>query len=225
MLFGPRPRTGRSDTELTFHPGVPMDVRSLSRSRADERRSRRADPRSDRGFAAWATLAAVALLAACGGGDETTEDASSAAAEGDAVCAEIVAYDSTAVRETESGLGILDLSEGSGRAVEPGDTLRVHYTGCLTDGTRFDSSYDRGTPFGTGRPFVVGEGQVITGWDEGIPGMRPGGERILVIPSELAYGERGAGGGVIPPNATLVFRVELVGYGQSAVSDTTAGEG
>ncbi|MFW6192476.1 MAG: FKBP-type peptidyl-prolyl cis-trans isomerase [Gemmatimonadota bacterium] len=164
---------------------------------------------------------------ACGGGDEVEEDAPAAEAEADVACAELVAYDSADVRTTDSGLGVLEISEGSGRAVEAGDTLRVHYTGCLTDGTRFDSSYDRGTPFGSERPFVVGDGQVIQGWDEGLPGMRPGGERLLVIPSELAYGERGAGGGVIPPNATLVFKIELVGYGQEASTDsaTTGAEG
>jgi FKBP-type peptidyl-prolyl cis-trans isomerase len=167
----------------------------------------------------------VLLATAGGGGEEVEEDAAAAGAEADVACAELVDYDSADVRTTDSGLGVLEISEGSGRAVEAGDTLRVHYTGCLTDGTRFDSSYDRGEPFGSGqRPFVVGQGQVIQGWDEGIPGMRPGGERLLVIPSELAYGERGAGGGVIPPNATLVFKVELVGYGQEVSTDTAATE-
>lgn len=186
-------------------------------------RSRKAPTTSGRRPGPWTLMAALALLAGgCGGGEEVEEEAPAASAEADVACAELVDYDSAEVRTTDSGLGVLEISEGSGRAVEAGDTLRMHYTGCLTDGTRFDSSYDRGTPFGSGRPFVVGQGQVIQGWDEGIPGMRPGGERLLVIPSELAYGERGAGGGVIPPNATLVFKVELVGYGQEASTDTTA---
>lgn len=187
-------------------------------------RSREAPPTSGRGPGPWTLMAAVVLLASgCGGGEEVEEDAPAAGAEADVACAELVDYDSADVTTTDSGLGVLEISEGSGGAVEAGDTLRVHYTGCLTDGTRFDSSYDRGQPFGSGQQlFVVGQGQVIQGWDEGIPGMRPGGERLLVIPSELAYGERGAGGGVIPPNATLVFKVELVGYGQEASTDTTA---
>lgn len=187
-------------------------------------RSRETPPTSGTGPGSWAVMtAAVLLVTACGGGEEVEEDAAAAEAEADVACAELVDYDSADVRTTDSGLGVLEISEGSGRAVEAGDTLRVHYTGCLTDGTRFDSSYDRGAPFGSGqRPFVVGEGQVIQGWDEGIPGMRPGGERLLVIPSDLAYGERGAGGGVIPPDATLVFKVELVGYGQEVATDTTA---
>lgn len=191
-------------------------------------RSREAPPTSGRGLGPWTVTTVMLLFAsACGGGDELEEDAPAAEAEADVACAELVAYDSADVRTTDSGLGVLEISEGSGRAVEAGDTLRVHYTGCLTDGTRFDSSYDRGTPFGSERPFVVGDGQVIQGWDEGLPGMRPGGERLLVIPSELAYGERGAGGGVIPPNATLVFKIELVGYGQEASTDsaTTGAEG
>lgn len=166
-------------------------------------------------------MTVAALLVACGGGEEAEEEASAAGAATDAACAEITGYDPASLRTTDSGLGILEISEGSGRAVEAGDTLRVHYTGCLTDGTKFDSSYDRGAPFGSESPFVVGEGQVIQGWDEGIQGMRAGGERLLVIPPELGYGERGAGG-VIPPDATLVFRVELVGFGQGVGPDTSA---
>ena len=106
---------------------------------------------------------------------------------------------------TASGLKYVDLAEGSGTAAKAGDQVVVHYTGWLTDGTKFDSSLDRDEPF----VFPLGNGQVIPGWDEGVAGMKPGGKRQLQIPSDLAYGARGAGG-VIPPNATLVFEVELL---------------
>ncbi len=106
---------------------------------------------------------------------------------------------------TESGLKYYDMVEGSGAAAEAGQQVVVHYTGWLTDGTKFDSSLDRGDPF----VFGLGQRQVIPGWDEGVADMKPGGQRQLVIPSELAYGAAGAGG-VIPPNATLIFEVELV---------------
>jgi FKBP-type peptidyl-prolyl cis-trans isomerase len=102
-------------------------------------------------------------------------------------------------------LQIEDLETGNGKEVTPQTKVSVHYTGWLTDGTKFDSSKDRGTPF----EFVVGAGQVIQGWDQGLVGMKEGGKRKLTIPSELGYGERGAGG-VIPPNATLVFEIELL---------------
>ncbi|MFM8559648.1 MAG: FKBP-type peptidyl-prolyl cis-trans isomerase, partial [bacterium] len=99
-----------------------------------------------------------------------------------------------------------DLVVGNGTMAEPGMNVSVHYTGWLTDGTKFDSSVDRGQPF----QFQLGAGQVIRGWDEGVKGMRIGGKRKLTIPSDMGYGARGAGG-VIPPNATLVFDVELLG--------------
>jgi peptidylprolyl isomerase len=111
--------------------------------------------------------------------------------------------------ETESGLKIYDLEEGTGDAVQQGQAVRVHYTGWLEDGTKFDSSYDRGEPF----EVVVGIGQVIPGWDEGLTGMKEGGRRQLVIPPELAYGEQGSGS--IPPNATLIFDIELIGIDES----------
>ena len=109
---------------------------------------------------------------------------------------------------TASGLHYLDLAVGEGDEAQAGQDVRVHYTGWLTDGTKFDSSVDRGQPF----EFSLGAGMVIRGWDEGVAGMRVGGKRKLKIPPELGYGARGAGG-VIPGGATLIFEVELLGVG------------
>jgi FKBP-type peptidyl-prolyl cis-trans isomerase FkpA len=107
----------------------------------------------------------------------------------------------------------IDVKSGTGAEAVAGRPVLVHYTGWLHDpaapggkGTKFDSSKDRGLPFG----FIVGAGRVIKGWDQGVAGMKVGGQRTLVIPPALGYGERGAGGGLIPPNATLIFDVELV---------------
>ncbi|MBA3613642.1 MAG: FKBP-type peptidyl-prolyl cis-trans isomerase [Nitrospirales bacterium] len=106
---------------------------------------------------------------------------------------------------TTSGLQYVDLALGTGREAHAGETAIVHYTGTLTDGTKFDSSKDRNSPFS----FRLGAGSVIKGWDEGVEGMNIGGIRKLVIPPQLGYGSRGAGSAV-PPNATLIFEVELL---------------
>ena len=103
-------------------------------------------------------------------------------------------------------LKIEDLEVGTGAEAQAGQMVTVHYTGWLTDGQKFDSSKDRNDPF----VFPLGQGMVIKGWDQGVVGMKVGGKRKLTIPAELGYGARGAGG-VIPPNATLVFEVELLG--------------
>lgn len=124
---------------------------------------------------------------------------------GDDSFAPELGVDLEAMTETASGLMYQDLVVGDGDTAQSGDTVSVHYTGWLKDGTQFDSSVDRGTPF----EFHLGAGQVIPGWDEGVAGMRVGGKRKLVIPPELGYGDRGAGG-VIPGGATLVFDVELL---------------
>jgi len=109
------------------------------------------------------------------------------------------------VHKLPSGLQYEDMVVGSGKMAEPGMNVSVHYTGWLTDGTKFDSSLDRNQAF----QFQLGAGMVIRGWDEGVKGMRIGGKRKLTIPPDMGYGAQGAGG-VIPPNATLVFDVELL---------------
>ncbi len=103
-------------------------------------------------------------------------------------------------------LKIVDVKEGTGPEAKPGDLVRVHYTGWLENGTKFDSSKDRNEPF----EFPLGAGYVLQGWDRGVSGMKVGGIRRLFIPAQLAYGDRGAGS-VIPPNATLIFEIQLLG--------------
>jgi FKBP-type peptidyl-prolyl cis-trans isomerase FkpA len=154
-------------------------------------------------------LTASALLAGCG-------DAAPAGDAADPLVAgrpEQVTYapnlnvNLANMETTPSGLHYEDLAVGEGEMAVPVNLVSVHYTGWLPNGQQFDSSRTgAGTPF----QFNLGTGEVIPGWDEGVAGMRVGGRRRLVIPPELAYGERGAGG-VIPPNSTLVFEVELLG--------------
>ena len=136
------------------------------------------------------------ILSACGGSGDGSRDAGAA---GD------FAIDSAALTRTGSGLQYQDVTVGSGAEAREGQVAVVHYTGWLTDGTKFDSSRDRNAPFS----FPLGAGQVIRGWDEGVAGMKVGGRRKLLIPANLGYGDMGAPP-VIPPGATLVFDVELL---------------
>ena len=110
------------------------------------------------------------------------------------------------MQENVTELKIEDLVVGTGAEAVAGKLISVHYTGTLTDGTKFDSSVDRGAPF----EFTLGTGQVIQGWDQGFAGMKVGGKRRLTIPSSLGYGDAGTPGGPIPPKATLIFEVELL---------------
>lgn len=150
----------------------------------------------------------VAGLAGCGSENATESGAEQPAAEQPAAeapsASEPKATDAAQAEEVTE-LKIEDLKKGEGDEALAGDNVVVHYTGWLTDGTRFDSSVDRGEPFS----FQLGAGEVIPGWDQGVAGMRVGGKRKLTIPPDMGYGAAGAGG-VIPPNATLIFEVELL---------------
>ena len=154
----------------------------------------------------------VTLGVSCGGSDPTKIPSPEPTAAATPVPTATPAPAGTTSEEaselttTESGLQYRDLVVGTGEEARIGATAIVHYTGWLLDGTKFDSSVDRGTPF----EFVIGRGQVIKGWDEGVGSMNVGGKRELIIPPDLAYGDRGAGS-VIPPGATLKFEVELIG--------------
>ena len=132
------------------------------------------------------------------------ENAESESAE---AAAEPASTPESTVTTTDSGLQYVDLVEGTGAVPRPGQTVYVHYTGTLQDGTKFDSSRDRNRPFS----FRLGAGQVIRGWDEGLSTMRVGGRRQLTVPPDLGYGSRGVG--PIPPNSTLIFDVELLRIG------------
>ena len=110
------------------------------------------------------------------------------------------------IKTLESGLQIQDEVVGTGAAAVAGEMVTVNYTGTLADGKKFDSSYDHGEPFS----FILGAGQFIRGWDEGVAGMKVGGKRKLTIPPELGYGNQNVGNGLIPPNSTLIFEVELL---------------
>jgi FKBP-type peptidyl-prolyl cis-trans isomerase FkpA len=152
------------------------------------------------------TLGACLTLAACGA--DTPQPRNDTASPGAAAPAAL-----TLPSGAIDALTIVDAVLGSGAVAEPGAVAVVHYTGWLYDptaenrrGSKFDSSVDRGQPF----EFPLGAGRVIRGWDEGVAGMRVGGKRLLFIPSEYGYGERGAAGGAIPPNAALYFEVELL---------------
>jgi peptidylprolyl isomerase len=155
-------------------------------------------------------LLGVTMLAAFPGCQSQEEEAP-AATEDETAAEPPTAGGPTEIAEadiitTPSGLKYVDLVEGTGASPEVGETAVVHYTGWLTDGKKFDSSVDRGQPF----TFPVGQQRVIKGWDEGVATMKVGGKRQLRVPPELGYGERGAGGGLIPPNAELIFDVELL---------------
>jgi FKBP-type peptidyl-prolyl cis-trans isomerase FkpA len=162
-------------------------------------------------FLALAAMAVLVSAAGCqqsatnGGAASNSTSGSGAVSNPPSGDAPATGSISGGVVTTPSGLKYEDLSVGDGTQAERGNRVSVHYTGWLTDGTKFDSSLDRGQPF----QFRLGEGQVIRGWDEGVAGMRVGGKRKLTIPPNLGYGEGGAGA-LIPPNATLVFEVELL---------------
>jgi FKBP-type peptidyl-prolyl cis-trans isomerase FkpA len=160
---------------------------------------------------ALAVVLVGALSASCQQSASTTSSTSGGTAAGASAAPQASTTPAPApaaagpTRTTASGLQIEEVQVGTGPTAENGKTVAVHYTGRLTDGTKFDSSLDRGQPL----EFTLGVGQVIKGWDEGIAGMKVGGKRKLTIPPDLAYGQQSVG--PIPPNSTLVFDVELMG--------------
>lgn len=150
-------------------------------------------------FFPFLTLFAVLAVAlGCGGSDKSAPSTMPSTSSPMKVTGQPTA--------TASGLQYWDIVVGTGATATPGSTVKVHYSGFLTSGQKFDSSRDRGEPFS----FPLGQGQVIKGWDEGVAGMKVGGQRQLRIPPQLGYGAEGAGA-TIPPNATLIFDVELLG--------------
>lgn len=157
-------------------------------------------------FALLLLVAALAAGCASGYGSKAASTEGSASSSGSAVAPAGATTTGGKVHKLASGLVYEDLIVGNGKMADPGLQVSVHYTGWLTDGTKFDSSLDRGQPL----QFTLGQGEVIRGWDEGIKGMRVGGKRKLTIPPDMAYGSQGSSG-VIPPNATLVFEVQLLG--------------
>jgi peptidylprolyl isomerase len=150
----------------------------------------------------FAILAGAVLFAACAPKTETAQSTGANPFQKK----EAAPMSDGSETTTASGLKYVDYEVGTGASPTAGQKVSVHYTGTLTDGSKFDSSVDRGQPF----EFTIGVGQVIKGWDEGVMSMKVGGKRKLIIPPDLGYGAAGAGG-VIPPNATLLFDVELLG--------------
>ncbi len=158
----------------------------------------------------------LAAMAGCRAGGTSTSSTSSttastatttAAPKESSAPASAASGAASAPVTTASGLKIEDLLVGNGPTAERGKMVTVNYTGWLTDHTKFDSSLDHGQPF----EFALGQGNVIKGWDEGVQGMKVGGKRRLTVPPDLGYGAQGTPGGPIPPNATLIFEVELLG--------------
>lgn len=154
---------------------------------------------------ALVTMLALVALAGCGSKPQTSTD-QPASTPAEQPAEQPATADAGTPTSDVTKLEIKDLKKGTGDEAVDGKLVTVNYTGWLTDGTKFDSSLDSGQPF----QFTLGAGQVIAGWDQGVKGMKVGGKRKLTIPPDLGYGAQGAGG-VIPPNATLVFEVELLG--------------
>ena len=189
-----------------------VNVRNRSSQFAERLGAVALAPRAMRVALLIAALAAFAVMTtACSSPTPTPASTPQAApAEAATAPAEVATEPAESVTgepsDTVTELVIKDITVGSGAKAKAGDAATVHYTGWLMDGTKFDSSVDRGLPF----EFAIGAGDVIEGWDKGVVGMKVGGKRTLIIPADMAYGDQGAGG-VIPPGATLKFEVELLG--------------